>query len=168
MNTHKTIHKWMWVWDFDKEEQWLNTMAAEGWALDGVGFCTYHFIACEPGEYTISLEMHEPDHDYIDFVEDSGAEYIGRVVSWIYFRRKAVHGDFNIFSDIDSKINHLNKIGKILLSVGIANLCIGLANSFHPANLGWMNLLCCTLLAYALGRVHEKKEMLKRNRLLHE
>jgi len=27
----KVINKWFWVWDFDKEEQWLNTMAESGW-----------------------------------------------------------------------------------------------------------------------------------------
>ena len=29
----KTIKKWFWVWEFDKEEQWLNTMAQSGWVL---------------------------------------------------------------------------------------------------------------------------------------
>lgn len=24
----RTVHKWFWVWDFDKEEKWLNIMAA--------------------------------------------------------------------------------------------------------------------------------------------
>ncbi len=27
------------VWDFDKEEKWLNEMAAKGLALTSVGFC---------------------------------------------------------------------------------------------------------------------------------
>ena len=63
MQNEKTIHKIFFVWDFEKEEQWLNTMAQSGWVLDGVGFCTYHFIPCEPGEYTVRLEMHSPDDD---------------------------------------------------------------------------------------------------------
>ena len=51
----KTIKKWFWVWDFEKEEIWLNQMAQSGWVLDGVGFCKYHFVQCEPGEYTVRL-----------------------------------------------------------------------------------------------------------------
>ena len=27
MSEEKVIRKWMWVWDFEKEERWLNTMA---------------------------------------------------------------------------------------------------------------------------------------------
>ena len=30
MKEEKVIHKWMWVWDFEKEERWLNTMAQSG------------------------------------------------------------------------------------------------------------------------------------------
>ena len=37
----KTIRKWWWVWEVEKEEQWLNTMAAQGWVLDGAGFCNH-------------------------------------------------------------------------------------------------------------------------------
>ena len=36
----KTIRKWFMVWDFEKEEEWLNEMALSGWVLDGVGFCS--------------------------------------------------------------------------------------------------------------------------------
>ena len=37
-----------------------------------------------------------------------------------------------------------------------------------PARLGWINLLCATLLMYALGRIHGKKEALEKERALHE
>ena len=49
----KTITKWFWVWQFEKEEEWLNEMAANGWVLESVGFCRYSFVRCEPGEYTV-------------------------------------------------------------------------------------------------------------------
>ena len=51
----KTIRKWFWVWDFEKEERWLNDMAESGWALVSVGFCRYSFERCEPGEYIVRL-----------------------------------------------------------------------------------------------------------------
>ena len=50
----------------------------------------------------------------------------------------------------------------------IANLVIGIANSFRPARVGWINLLCATLLMYSLGRIHGTQEALKKDRLLHE
>ena len=89
MSERMTIKKWIWVWDFDKEEQWLNSMAQQGWVLDRVGFCRYEFVRCEPGEYIVRLEMREHDEGYLSFMSDTGAEYVGRVVKWIYFRRKA-------------------------------------------------------------------------------
>ena len=29
MSETKTMHKWFWVWEFEKEERWLNEMAQE-------------------------------------------------------------------------------------------------------------------------------------------
>ena len=169
MSERMTVKKWIWVWDFDKEERWLNSMAQQGWVLDRVGFCRYEFVRCEPGEYIVRLEMREHDEGYLSFMADTGAEYVGRMVKWIYFRRKAELGAFDIFSDLDSRIAHLDGIGKTLKGVGIANLVIGLANSINPyVPLGWINLLCATLLMYALGRIEGKQEALEKDRLLIE
>lgn len=169
MSERMTIKKWIWVWDFDKEERWLNSMAQQGWVLDRVGFCRYEFVRCEPGEYIVRLEMREHDEGYLSFMSDTGAEYVGRVVKWIYFRRKAEFGPFDIFSDLDSRLEHLKRISSTLRVVGIANLVIGLANSLNPVvNMGWINLLCATLLMYALGRIEGKEESLERERLLME
>ena len=38
MTERMTVRKWFWVWDFEKEEDWLNEMAMNGWALASVGF----------------------------------------------------------------------------------------------------------------------------------
>ena len=169
MMERKTIRKWFWVWEFDKEEQWLNTMAQSGWVLDSVGFCKYNFVKCEPGEYTVRLEMHDPDDEYVAFMEETGAEFIGRMVKWIYFRKKALDGPFEIFSDIDSRISQLDKISKLTAALGFANLAIGLANSFNPVtNVGWVNLIVCAVLMYGLGRIHSKKEVLEKERMVRE
>lgn len=168
MKEKKTIWKWFWVWDFEKEEDWLNEMAERGWVLDRIGFCKYTFVKSEPGEYTVRLEMHEHDAAYVNFMKETGAEYVGRMVQWIYFRKKASDGAFDIFSDIDSHIQHLNRIGKLLAIIGALNLLVGIPNSFHQIGTGWINLLCATLLMYALGRIHGKKEALQKDRMLHD
>ena len=164
----KTIRKWFWVWEFEKEEEWLNEMSAGGWALESVGFCTYHFVRCEPGSYTVRTEMHPYDENYVKFMEETGAEYVGRMMMWIYFRKKTEDGVFDLYSDIDSKISHLNRIGKVLAGIGGVNLAIGIANSSGGARLGWVNLIVATLLMYCLGRIHGKREALERERELHE
>ena len=165
----KIVKKWIWIWDFDKEEHWLNTMAQSGWVLDKVGFCRYEFIPCEPGEYTVRLEMRNHDEAYLSFMAETGAEYVGRVMKWIYFRKKTEDGPFELFSDLESRISYLDKMCRLLRGVGLANLLIGLANSINPyATLGWVNLLCATLLMYGLGRIEGKKEALENDRLLLE
>lgn len=168
VKTRKTVRKWFWVWDFEKEEEWLNAMAQEGFVLVAVGFCRYTFEKCEPNEYTVRLEMHEYSKEYIDFMQDSGAEYIGRMVQWIYFRKKTSLGKFDIFSDIDSRIAHLKKINGFLLGVGILNLFCAINPLQELAYLRMLNVLCAGLLAYAYGRIAERKAQLQKERLLRE
>ena len=159
----KRIKKCFWVWQFEEEERWLNTMALEGWVLDRVGFFGYEFLRCEPGEYTVRLEMHDHDEAYLSFMAETGAEYVGRIVKWLYFRKKAELGDFDIFSDLDSRLNHLKRIGTMLRGVGLAVLVIGLVPPRNP-----VCLIAGAVLMYALGRIEGKKEALEKDRLLME
>lgn len=168
MSERKIVRKWFWVWEFEKEEQWLNTMAQSGWLLQKVGFCRYEFIPCEPGEYTVRLEMHACDPDYVGFMAETGARYIGQMAQWAYFCKKTADGDFDIFSDLDSRIAHLNGIGRMLTVIGFANLLVGFSVSFAVTHFGWINLLCATLLMYALGRIHGQAEALQKERALRE
>lgn len=168
----KTIRKWFWAWDFDKEEEWLENMAQNGWVLDGVGFCSYHFIKAEPGEYSVRLQylpFSEENGEFVGLLEESGAERVGRMVQWVYYRQKAANGPFQLFSDLDSRIAHLDKISRLMLGVAVLNLVIGVINCFNPSvNLGWINLVCASLVTYGLGRIHGKKEALERERCFRE
>ncbi len=166
METKKVI-KWFWVWDYEKEELWLNAMAQEGWALQRVGFATYYFERTEPGEYIVRLECRKKDEGYVSFVTDMGAEYVGRIAMWVYFRRKAELGEFELNGDLDSRIEQLTTIGRMLLLVGIGNLLIGLSNLRYNG-IGVVNLICAGFLAYAYGRIRGKQDELQRERQLHE
>ena len=130
----KTIKKLFFIWDFDKEEKWLNEMAAKGLALVSVGFCKYEFEDCLPGEYKLCLQLLEksprnPEMEkYIEFLEETGAEHIGSFTRWVYFRKKASEGNFSLFSDNTSRVKYLTGIlSFIALIVGL-NLLIGLEN----------------------------------------
>ena len=171
MAERMTKYRWFWVWDFEKEERWLNEMAVNGWTLCEVGYCRYVFEKTETNEYTIRLEMRPFEQDYVDFMEQTGAEYIGRILQWIYFRKKSELGQFDIFSDLDSRITHIRKIHNMVLFLAIANLLLGFVNilpgdinSFVAA----MNLLVATLLMYGVGRLQGKIEYLENERRLRE
>ena len=174
MAERKTIRKWFWVWDFEKEERWLNEMAAEGWSLVDVGFCKYTFERTEPNEYTIRIELKKPDDNYISFVEETGAEYIGKApASWLFFRKKNELGQFDLISGLDSKIQHLNGIYKLLLAIGAMNIFVGLSNSLNPSissisKLALVNLVCAMILMYGAGRVKGKIDYLESEREIRE
>ena len=172
MSRLKKIRKWFWVWQFEEEEQWLGEMAESGWVLEKLGFAVYYFRPCEPGEYIVRTEMRGKDDSYVNFMEEIEAEYVGRMAQWIYFRRKSSLGEFQIFSDLESRIEHLNKIARTIKGVGIANLIIGMANTFNPGlsgiPLGWINLLCAALCMYCWGRLQGKLDGMEKDRKLME
>ena len=144
-------------------------MAASGWALYKVGYCMYYFERTEPDEYIIRLEMRERDDAYIAFTEETGAEYIGRVMKWIYFRRKSELGGFELFSDLDSRIAHLRRIAALLRPLAYMNIILGIFNSLaYNARFAWANLAVACLLMYGLGRINGKKDDLETERKLRE
>lgn len=85
MSETKTLHRNFWVWEFEKEERWLNEMAQEGWALQNAGFCTYTFEKTEPGQYIIRLAMLDSSPDFESFMEELEAQSVGHCFSWGYF-----------------------------------------------------------------------------------
>ncbi len=178
----KTLHKWFWAWDFDKEEKWLNEMSAKGLHLVSVGFCTYVFEEGNPGDYTIRLELldylptHPESEQYIKFVETTGAEYLGSVMRWVYFRKSGKEAGFNLYSDIDSRIRHLNRILCLLgviaaLEFGISMsnlgnfLISGVTIALFTSALG---LILGSIISYGFLRIFLKRRRLKRERALHE
>ena len=175
------IKKWFWVWDFDREEAWLNDMAQSGWVLDKVGFAKYEFVQCQPGEYTVRLEMLEDtvtadkSQDYISFVEDLGAEYIGNVMKWVYFRKKASEGEFELFSDNASRIKYLGSVISLIAFVTIMNLFVGLYNLFLAVTysssvnyLGFLNLALGIFGALGVLRLFKKRKRMKEEGQLFE
>ncbi len=178
----QTIHKWFWAWEFDEEEQWLCDMAAKGKVLVSARYATYEFEDCQPGEYAVRLEMLEnpPDspegQQYIEFVESTGAEYVGKVMKWVYFRKKTADGPFELHGDNATRIKHLGGIIRLLkplmalnVGVGVYNLCIGIGlNSV-------VNVVCAAasgavawLLYKGVVKLNEKKRRLEKEAQLFE
>lgn len=108
------------AWDYDKEEIWINEMSSRGLQLVNPGIGRYTFEDGTLGEYQYRIEYldkwpsHPESSAYIRFLEDAGAEHIGSVKNWVYFRKKAADGSFDLFNDIDSRLNHIRKIFRLL------------------------------------------------------
>lgn len=178
----QTIRKWFWAWEFDEEEKWLTDMAAKGKALVSARYATYEFEYCEPGEYAVRLEMLEnspKSHEgqqYIGFVESTGAEYVGRVMKWVYFRKKTADGPFELHGDNATRLKHLKSIINLLrpllavnTGAGLYNICIGIGlNSAINVICGCASLAVTVLLWKGMTKLDEKKKQLEKESQLFE
>lgn len=123
--------------DFEKEERFINEMSANGLALKQYSFSKYVFEDAPKGEYIYRLELlehpanHEVSQDYIQYMEEMGAELVTSYFRWAYFRKKAADGEFTIYSDNDSKIRHYKRIMLLFMIVTGFNFFIGLFNVFN-------------------------------------
>ena len=177
-----TIRKWFWPWDFEKEEAWLSECAAKGLALVSVGWCRYDFEECTPGAYQVRLELldnrpaHPESMQYLRFLEETGAEHVGSYMNWVYLRRPAELGAFDLFSDNASRVRHLGRILALVLPVTLMNVGIAIYNL--SIGIAWnspINIVCggiCTLssLLFGIGawKIAKKRNVLKRDAQIFE
>ena len=176
-----TIRKFFWIWDFDRDEKWLNEMAAKGLSLVSVGFCKYEFEDSLPGEYKICLQLldkmprHPESKKYIDFLETTGAEQVGSFTRWVYFRKKATEGDFELFSDNDSRLKYLSSVISFVSLITVGNWIAGINNVFiattfpSPINyVGILNLLIGLVGTWGIIRLMRKRKKMKQEGQLFE
>lgn len=174
----KIIYRTFWAWNFDKEEAWLNDMAAKGLSLVSIGFCCYVFEETTPGKYNIRLELlenlptHPESQQYINFIEETGAEYLGSLIRWVYFRKQTNHGSFSLYSDYASRIKYLNRVLALIGAISIPPIGIGLINiatGTKPNFIMGISLLCLGLfLVYGFLQVYHKKRALRQQQHLFE
>lgn len=178
----KRIHKFWWIWDFDKEEAWYNEMAAQGLNLTHIMPFNYFFEPGVPNEYIYRQELldrlpsHPESQDYIHFMEETGVEVVCTYYRWIIFRKKAVEGAFDLFSDLDSKIRHLKRIHALMIPIGALNASAGLYNVVlsctidSPGNfwIGMFSLIIGGFLTAGIIRVWKITKKLSRERNIRE
>jgi hypothetical protein len=136
--------------NYEKEEKWLNKMAAKGLHLKKCTFCTYHFEEGTPGEYCYRIELldqlpdQEESKEYIEFMEENKVELVDTYFRWVYFRKKTADGAFEIYSDSASRIIHYRRIANLFGILAGVNLLIALVNlnlssfNVYISSLNWM------------------------------
>lgn len=103
-------------WSSDKEEKWLNELAAKGLAMTDYSWCRYVFEETDRGEYCYRIDLlehpviHPESRDYIRFAEEMGAEFVASYMKWVYFRKKTIEGEFELYTDLDSKIRNARRV----------------------------------------------------------
>jgi len=177
-----SIYKLFFAWDYDKEEKWLNEMSKKGLQLVHPGFLRYVFEENTKDQYVYRLELlnnlpsHPESESYIRFLEDTGAEYVGSLHRWAYFRKNAADGEFELYSDIDSKIRHYKRILFLFFMLMPINV-INAANMLHmyiesrlAVSLGLS--IFCTFIFCSLGigvvKILNRISILKKDKYIKE
>lgn len=112
--------------DKDKETRWLNDMADQGWAMNGFFAGFYRFEPCEKGKYTYQIdfgnEFFSVSDDYREFMSDSDIEIIQSWGFWVFLRKLSSEGEFQLYTDVDSQIEHYKKIRNMFKAVTVIEL----------------------------------------------
>lgn len=116
-------------YDKDKETVWLNQMASEGWALKSFFAGFYKFEPCRKGEYIYQIDLgdtlYSVSDEYRELMGELGVEIVVLWGYWIILRKRAADGPFELYTDVESKIEHYRKIRRMFKAVTILEL-IGL------------------------------------------
>lgn len=101
-------------YDKDKETEWLNEMAEKGQAMTGFFAGFYQFVLCEPGEYVYQIDLNtglwKVSVEYREFMEEMGVEIVALWGPWVVLRKKAAQGEFQMYTDTESRIESYTKI----------------------------------------------------------
>ncbi len=112
--------------DKDAETKWLNEMAEQGWALEKFAAGFYSFEKCNPGQYIYQVDMGNKlfsvSEDYRDFMNDTGIEIVQTWGYWVILRKEASKGTFELYTDIDSSIEHYSKIRRMFKGVAVIEI----------------------------------------------
>ncbi len=144
----KTIFRLYYVWQWEKEEQWLNTMSNDGWQLAHATIGKYQFVTGKPSEYTYRLELLDkklksPESaSYLNFLKETGIEMVGKCKSWIYLRSKTGDSGFEPSNKTLYELSHLlkvqeltNKSRNILITLVAVSICtLLILENFGPTH----------------------------------
>jgi len=113
-------------YDKDAETNWLNKMCNSGWAFMKFFLGFYFFERCEPGEYIYQIDLLdrpvEEMDDYVAFMEDAKVQVISQWWKWVFLRKNASDGPFELYTDAESKITHYTKIKNLFQALLILEL----------------------------------------------
>lgn len=113
-------------YDIDKEEKWLNNLVKKGYSFEKMILGFYYFKKCDSGKYIYRIDLKSKENypvtnqkasEYISFIESTGAKLVCTWSYYAYFRQESKKGNFEIYSDKESKIEYYKRIRKLFISL---------------------------------------------------
>lgn len=143
--------------DKEKETIWLNEMASQGYAMTGFFSGFYTFEKSEPGKYVYQIDFGDKlfavSEDYRDFMKNAGVEIVQTWGYWIILRKRASEGEFQLYTDVDTTIEHYLKIRKMFKIATIIELICFLmeaAGVLSGSGIAMMFLLVIGVMLFAM------------------
>jgi len=170
------MRKFRLYYDKDKEEIWLNQMCSKGWGMTKYFCGIYSFDPCAPDEYKYQIDL--PDlqetsqndkdrikREYIEFVEETGAEYVCTWGFYMVFRKKKEKGDFKLYTDPESQIKLYQRVRKLFFAVLLLELAVSILetmNFVYTISMPWnpsiymiiiIELICIAIMYSITGKL---------------
>lgn len=139
-------------YDKDKETVWLNKMASEGWALKSFFAGFYKFEPCRKGEYIYQIDFGAVSEEYRELMQELGVEIVVLWGYWIILRKRAADGPFELYTDVDSQIEHYKKIRRMFKVATIIELLVLFMEIYAGMTgegIGWVFALLISLFVLA-------------------
>lgn len=116
--------------NFEKEENWLNQMGAEGFEFVGKTM-GYRFRLAKPEKANIKIDYRtfKNSADFLDYCtlfEDCGWKHIAgtKGSGTQYFKKARANADEDIFSDSDSKAGRYKRLSQMYIGIAFCYLPI--------------------------------------------
>ena len=146
--------QWKFTFDKDEEQDWLNDYCREGWAMADFFAGLVTFVPCRPGEFIYQIDLlpgaglrADDYEDYVSFMRDMDVEVLQRWGRWVYLRKRAEDGPFEIYTDTDSKIQLYRRIRKMFLWVWVLELVLSINVFLQAVVYGGLLLRCSAAVA---------------------
>lgn len=154
------MKKFRLYFDTDKEVEWLNGLAEQGYALSGYFLGVYTFDTCEPGKYQYQIDNTDGwfrvENSYREFMNEMGIDIVALWGPWVYLRKHTEDGPFELYSDVESRIAHYEKILKLYkfgAIVEIIGVFLEVLVALNGISIG--GALACLLAAFAGVFIHQ-------------
>jgi hypothetical protein len=157
----RSLFKWFWAWQDHKEEEWLRSMAQQGWHLETLAApAFYTFTHGEPRNDVYRLDFITSRKDfqaYLQLFQDLGWEHVGTMSGWQYFRKTCSAEEIpEIYTDVESKIEKNRRLSGYLilfLPIWIAVMSSNIGGPQPPLRIALMLIFAAMMLLWAFSLV---------------
>ena len=126
--------RWKFTFDKDEEQEWLNEYARRGWAMTKFCVGVVTFAPCQPGEYVYQIDLlpgkglWADDYEgYVIFMDEMGVEVVQRWGRWVYLRKRAEDGPFEVYTDVESQLALYRRIRALFLWALVIEICCSIS-----------------------------------------